>query len=802
MIILIPIGGIGQRFKNDKFEKPKALIKIKEKEIIFHLLDNLNITSDISYIYIPYNKEYVEYNFEKLIKTKYPHYKFKFLILEKQTRGAAETISVALNHIISNNIRYPINLEQMKKMFDMPILCLDSDNFYEIDIINLWGGKNCIFSFYSKTDDAKFSYIIEDQNNNIISIIEKEKISNKACCGAYGFNSYYELLKYCDKIIQNDIRQKEEFYTSGVIKEMITDNIEFKNKSIDNKYYFSLGTPRQLKEFEYTFLLDLDGTLVNTDPIYIKVWDKILKEYNLSCDDDFFHSFIKGKSDVDFMSYLSSSIGTNELKNISLQKDNYFIEFLKKEKNIMYNGVLDFFDNIQNSKIAIVTSCNKKAASYILKHYNLEKYINGLVASEDVKQHKPHPTPYLKSSILMETDINKCIVFEDSQSGYMSALNSNPYKICLYNNGTNHFIKKLDVYNFNDYKNIDLHLLLNTINYNIENKDIETIKKTMNYLPIKRIIKNKDSNMKTGYICDINKYDVIFFDDEIKSIIVKISNDDNELSKVAKKLNMYTNEIYFYDKLSGIINVNLPKYFGSYKLNNRKSFIMDDLTRKNGHFNIDLNGNISLLLSLVEQIFNMHNKFYFTNDNEIINSMKNLKKINEISYYKQLINDRFEIFLNKNEKLLSIEEKNILKKIYSNFDNIINEASNFPLSFCHGDFKSPNIFYENDKIPYFLDWQYIHLNKGISDIVFLMVESLDFDEKTSNLVLNYYFKLMSEKRNDISFDILKKDFKNALCIFPFFVMVWFNSENQDKLIDKTFPIKFMRNVLKYYNYYL
>ena len=124
----------------------------------------------------------------------------------------------------------------------------------------------------------------------------------------------------------------------------------------------------------------------------------------------------------------------------------------------------------------------------------------------------------------------------------------------------------------------------------------------------------------------------------------------------------------------------------------------------------------------------MHNKFYFTNDSEIINNMKSLKKINEIGYYKQLINDRFEIFLNKNDKLLSIEEKNILQKIYNNFDNIINEASTFPLSFCHGDFKSPNIFYENNKIPYFLDWQYIHLNKGISDIVFLLVESLDFDE--------------------------------------------------------------------------
>ncbi len=124
------------------------------------------------------------------------------------------------------------------------------------------------------------------------------------------------------------------------------------------------------------------------------------------------------------------------------------------------------------------------------------------------------------------------------------------------------------------------------------------------------------------------------------------------------------------------------------------------------------------------------------------------------------------------------------------------------MSFCHGDFKSPNIFYKNNTIPFFLDWQYIHLNKGISDIVFLLVESINFDKKISDLVLVFYYKLLKENKPNILFEDVKKDFINSLCIFPFFVMVWFNSENQDKLIDRVFPLKFMRNLLKYYNYYL
>ena len=66
MIIIIPIGGIGQRFKENGYNKPKALIKVFGKPILFWLIDSLNINKD-SIIYIPYNKEYQKYRFEELI---------------------------------------------------------------------------------------------------------------------------------------------------------------------------------------------------------------------------------------------------------------------------------------------------------------------------------------------------------------------------------------------------------------------------------------------------------------------------------------------------------------------------------------------------------------------------------------------------------------------------------------------------------------------------------------------------------------------------------------------------------------
>ena len=171
MIILIPLGGTGERFKRNGYKLPKALINVFGEPIINYLLDSLTIADQL--VYIPYNEEYKKYRFESRLKKRYPDVKFKFLCLTENTRGAAETINIALKELDCS---------------DCPILCLDGDNFYQTDIINLWSGKNIIFTVENRSENPIYSYI-KTEGNIIIDIAEKEKISDYACTGAYGFQS-------------------------------------------------------------------------------------------------------------------------------------------------------------------------------------------------------------------------------------------------------------------------------------------------------------------------------------------------------------------------------------------------------------------------------------------------------------------------------------------------------------------------------------------------------------------------------------------------------------------------------------
>lgn len=786
--IIIPIGGIGKRFKEKNFKNPKSLIPVNGKPIIFWLLDNLNISDDYT-ILIPYNnKEYSDFNFEDRIKNNYPDYKFIFFPLLNKTRGAVETIKISISKMFEKLNIYEKSNEN-DKYLEYPVICIDSDNFYLEDILDKWNGENKIFVFKDTNKNPIFSYIKEDENNNIIEIIEKEKISDLACCGAYGFSSILSLYKYCNNIIENETYQKDEFYLSGLIDMMIKANINFKVSTIKNKNYFTLGTPENLEKIESVFLLDLDGTLVSSDDIYIKVWEKILIKYNLKANDSFFNYFIKGKSDEQVLKYIFPEIDNDLINKISFEKDRLFTNYVSDK--ILFNGIDNFFQKIKNSYIAVVTSSNRKSAETVLIKTGINNYINLLIASEDCINHKPNPEPYHNALKKFGLNFKNIIIFEDSHSGYLSAKQiTNDIYIKLSDDNSSFEATK-----FNQYDEIsDPYQKLNK-----ENKP--PFNDIRNYLPIKKILKSS-RNLKTGYICNIDLYELIYYDDSKTSVILKLNNDGNVLSDTAKKLNMYEKEVKFYRDISNIINVKVPKCYFTIYSDKEKGMLLENLFTYKGKIDCNLNKDIKNLMTVIKELCNMHLRFKFENHNQVIAPMSSLKKVNQIKHYYKLIESRYLIFKQKIKYLLKPESLTIFDKIKDNLKYIGNELSSYPLNFCHGDYKSPNIFYKDDGDIIILDWQYIHLGKGVSDLVFLLVESIDFDIKLCNSIKYLYYKQYSKDNTSYSIEQFDYEFNLSLCMFPFFVCVWFNSENLDKLIDSTFPLRFIRNLEKYYNYYL
>lgn len=256
MNVIIPIGGVGQRFKDEGYNMPKPLISVLGKPMIYRVINSLKLDNNQDKIYIVYHNHLKEFNFESLIKFYFPDKNINFISLDYVTKGAAETVLSCLN-ILKN--------EDLNKNF----LLLDCDTFYEDDIIKSFKNninKNVIHYHLDTNPNPIFSYIKTNNNNKVIKIKEKIKISDKANTGAYGFESGYLLKKYCNQVL----KLKNELYISHVYNEMLKDNIEIYGKEILK--FNCVGTPLQLQIYcnknkfqseKLRICFDFDNTLVS-----------------------------------------------------------------------------------------------------------------------------------------------------------------------------------------------------------------------------------------------------------------------------------------------------------------------------------------------------------------------------------------------------------------------------------------------------------------------------------------------------------------------------------------------------------
>jgi HAD superfamily hydrolase (TIGR01509 family) len=789
MNIIIPIGGKGERFLKNGYKTPKPLIKIFDKCMIEYILDNLTITSGDN-VFIIYNYKLDDHNFFDYINKKYS---FIHFIKIKDTKGAVETLYLGLDYIFSN---YKYN----KKC-----LILDCDTFYTQDIITIFTNSSDNMVFYTNDENIQpiYSYI-ELKNNNITNIKEKEKISNNANTGAYAFTDINVLFKYCKYVLDNNIMFNNEPYTSCVISEMIKKNIMFKGYELKKENVFSLGTPIDVNNYinnTYAFLFDLDGTLVITDDIYFNVWYKILIKYNIVLTKEIFDKYIQGNNDKFVLNSLLSNIDIS-LDELSELKDVYFIENIDNLKII--NGIYEFIEKIKllGHKICIVTNCNNKVAVEIVKHIKINKMIDFIISNNDVINGKPNTEPYKKAIERYNIINNKCFIFEDSKSGLLSGKNVNPKLLIgietIYNN--NELINYGVDLSIKNYSNITIEELIYNTKSNIDFKNI--IKQSSTIQNIKNIDIN-ENKLKGGFIADVICFNTIT-ENKIYSQILKYENTrENNLSIIAKKLELYDREYYFYTDISKHININIPIFYHLvYDENQNKiGIVLENLLDKGYKVNLDLNiESIDISLKIVDRMARMHSKFWNKNIKKLFPDLKNSNDKIFCPFFKEFINEKYDLFKNKWFHLLNNNKIQKCNEMYENFSKIQqNFSTGNHLTFIHGDVKSPNIFYDikNNNDPYFIDWQHCAIGKGVQDLIFFIIESFDIINLKSiyYLIATYYYKKLIEYGiTNYSVKEYEKDLYEAICYIPFFTSIWFGTIPQDELIDKNFPYFFINKM--------
>ena len=792
MNIIIPLGGRGERFSKNGYVEPKPLIPIFEKTMIEYAIDNLNRKKD-DHIYIFYNNKLDAHEFSYKIREKYPEVR---LTCVPDTKGAAETLSIGLRHVMKQK-------DHHKKC-----LVVDCDTFYTEDIVSMFREKTDNTTFYTLNYETKpiYSYIETDKDESVVDIKEKVKISDKANAGAYAFTDIQELCDFCDHVVNNNITFNNEPYTSCVISEMVKKGIVFKGCKISSDCVVSLGTPDAVtiyKERTRAFLFDLDGTLVKTDDIYFKVWSDILTEFNLVLTNEIFTNYIQGNNDKYIVETLLKNVDVC-LDDLSRDKDNLFIKHISSVHLI--EGVNEILKQIKadGHKACIVTNCNRHVAEAIITYVDIAWAVDFIVSGQECMHGKPNVEPYKKALDTYHISSQKCIVFEDSKSGLLSGKQIHP--LCLigietiYDSAT---MKRYGVdMSIKDYVGVSIRDIMSFHKSSGASYLRSLIFSTTDTSNVKYVCFDAEK-LKGGFIADVVSFQVVTHNNTIHHRILKYENtEENNLSSMATKIQLYQREYYFYTNISPFVNVCIPK-FHHLVVDNAKSeepigIVLENLLTRNLVPNLTLSEeSVDVTLKIVDRMASMHAHFWDTN---LASRFPDLKKSTDpifCPFYTTFIEERYASFGEKWFSVLTESQKKLSDDICKNFSEIQKRMDGEKnQTFIHGDIKSPNIFYdkENGCEPYFIDWQHCAIGKGVQDLVFFVVESFDISDliPVFNLAVEYYYKKLKEY-GVVGYS--RKEFEDdlyfSLCYVPFFTSIWFGTTPQDELIDANFPYFFI-----------
>ena len=236
--LVIPAAGLGSRFANNGFLKPKPLIDVAGLPMILWVLGNFDLQRGDSVIIV--SRVGLELEMEIQDVTRSLGLNLKFVQVPALTEGPAITAQHA---------------KQLLDL-DLPLIIANSDQFVSQSFIDftdrLREEKDDLGLILTMTASSpKWSYVGRSKDGYVDHIAEKVEISNEATVGIYGWSSARLFFNSLAQMIASNDRTNGEFYVAPTYNYLISGNVNVSTYHVGQveKSVHGLGTVEDLLKF-------------------------------------------------------------------------------------------------------------------------------------------------------------------------------------------------------------------------------------------------------------------------------------------------------------------------------------------------------------------------------------------------------------------------------------------------------------------------------------------------------------------------------------------------------------------------
>lgn len=171
-------------------------------------------------------------------------------------------------------------------------------------------------------------------------------------------------------------------------------------------------------------LFDMDGVIVDTEPLHRKAYFKMFSDVNISVNEDLYTSFT-GQSTINICKRLVSHFNLTYTPQYLMKlKRMHFKYLFENDTDLqLIPGVLELIKDYHqnNVKLVVASSASMPNINRIFNRFDLDQYFMGKFSGADLKESKPHPEIFLKSVVHTGCLKSECIVIEDSTNGISAA---------------------------------------------------------------------------------------------------------------------------------------------------------------------------------------------------------------------------------------------------------------------------------------------------------------------------------------------------------------------------------------------
>ncbi|MGW1206800.1 HAD-IA family hydrolase [Streptomyces cyaneofuscatus] len=168
-------------------------------------------------------------------------------------------------------------------------------------------------------------------------------------------------------------------------------------------------------------LLDMDGTLVDTEPLWLDAAREVAAAHGHTLTDEE-GAGVLGRTCADTAAYLATlSPGAAADQTLESDLEDTFLTAVEKGVRLR-PGARDLLDRLADGDIpaALVSASPRRVVDAVLKTLGAEVF-RTTVADGETDRSKPHPDPYLEAAARLQLPPGACLVVEDSPTGIAAA---------------------------------------------------------------------------------------------------------------------------------------------------------------------------------------------------------------------------------------------------------------------------------------------------------------------------------------------------------------------------------------------